>query len=106
MTNQKTTDEFADLIPLTIEAAAIKEPAFANKYVITMAGGGIETPTLLAPWKQHSDVVKPGEKVISAGFYKPMVVDGIIRVKVWGGSVSLGVASRDEDADEIAGLFI
>lgn len=69
-----------------------------NKYVIVSVHR-IETAILFPPVVQHSQALnKRLLEPLAAGFWK-IGTDG--RVKAWGKSVSLGVESRDGDAELI-----
>lgn len=64
-----------------------------NKYVIVEVMG-MPTPVILASFMNHSDVVKPGQKVIAAGMCKISSDEGKISVTCYGQSQTLGIQSR------------
>lgn len=76
----------------------------STKYVIVETEFGCESPILISPILSHADVVKPGFKVISAGFVSIGFLNGEMTVSVWGESKSLredfpdNYKSRPEDA--------
>ncbi len=71
------------------------------KYVIFETKGGLFHPVLFSDHTTHSQVRLKKAKPISAGF-----VDlGILEVKCWGKSESLGLESRGEVDAEIIRKF-
>lgn len=77
------------------------------KYVI-VDRMGLDTAVIFAPWETHSDRVRPGEKVVSAGFFRiiPRMnsfnLSVTLDVYAYGDSESLGKVSREEDAEIIS----
>lgn len=65
-----------------------------SKYII-VDENGIELPVIFNPILNHKTIAG-SQRVVAAGFCLPSSSDG--KYKTWGASVSLGLASRPQDA--------
>ncbi len=77
-----------------------KAAVLVAKYVVLRVDGQ-EVPIVFPFGMTHRDAVPAGMRVVSAGFYQ-----WLNRVRVWGGSESLGVGSREEDGELIGRLLM
>lgn len=69
------------------------------KYVIVQKAGS-EVAVLGCDFMEHNDL-KGNSTAIAAGQCRIKVINNRVRISVWGKSTTLGLDSRDEDAQVI-----
>jgi hypothetical protein len=73
-----------------------------TKYIV-VGVGNLEVPIIFPETLNHSEVARPFKNVISAGFCS--IPDRESEYSVWGKSVSLGIESREKDAELLDRYF-
>lgn len=72
------------------------------KYVVILSSYGVESPIILPEWMNHSDVIQPHHKVVSAGFCRFHIDQNETQnVNCWGRSHTLNIGNRGTEDEEL-----